>query len=335
MNSDNLVLTINVVTYNHEQYIAKCLDTLLSQKTKFDFIIRIFEDCSKDRTAEICQKYADKYPTQIFFYPAEKNLGIKYNPLRSYQGIESPYYMFIEGDDYVVDDDRFQKQVDILEKHPECSFCAAKSVIYMADKDIYTHTHPDLKTGIYSLDLLKSKPNLCYYTRLGTRIVRTSCIRIEEDVQDIYLSDQGQIFLLLQQGNMYYQNSLYFIYNSTGSGLYSGCSHAFDKIALTFNFLSKTNAYFNYEMEEHFAYLLGGEINRFLPTLTTNIKQPKTLKKKMRILYHFFVPKFIRCIFGIPRDISRLFRRKKGSKCETFVFNGVRVTIQDYEKDFL
>ena len=96
----NRLLTVNVITFNQEKYISHCIDSLLSQKTDFDYIIRIFEDCSTDNTAAICKSYAEKYPDKIEFYPSSVNLGAERNALRSYQDIRTKYYMFIEGDDY-------------------------------------------------------------------------------------------------------------------------------------------------------------------------------------------------------------------------------------------
>ena len=74
---NSLKLTVNVITYNHEKYIKDCLDSILMQKTDFNFIIRIFDDASTDKTQEICKLYKEKYPDKIELYFAEKNLGMQ------------------------------------------------------------------------------------------------------------------------------------------------------------------------------------------------------------------------------------------------------------------
>ena len=108
------ILTVNIITYNHEKYIAKCLDSILSQKTEYEFIIRVFDDCSPDTTLKILSSYKEKYPTKVFVYPSEKNQGSLYNALRSYKNIETKYYMYIEGDDYVCSDEKLQEVIDRL-----------------------------------------------------------------------------------------------------------------------------------------------------------------------------------------------------------------------------
>ena len=70
--SDKVLLTVNVVTYNQALWISQCLESILAQQTNFGIVIRIFDDCSTDGTTEICQKYAEKYPEKIKFFPTQK-----------------------------------------------------------------------------------------------------------------------------------------------------------------------------------------------------------------------------------------------------------------------
>ncbi|MBR1524972.1 MAG: glycosyltransferase, partial [Lachnospiraceae bacterium] len=44
------VLSVLFITYNHEKYLQKSLDSVLSQQTDFDYEIVVGEDCSTDST---------------------------------------------------------------------------------------------------------------------------------------------------------------------------------------------------------------------------------------------------------------------------------------------
>ena len=57
--------SVLITTYNHEKYIRQALDSVLMQKTDFDFEILIGEDDSKDLTREICKEYAEKYASKV------------------------------------------------------------------------------------------------------------------------------------------------------------------------------------------------------------------------------------------------------------------------------
>ena len=92
MNNRTTKLTVNVITYNHEKYIQECLDSILMQKTDFDYIIRVFDDASTDTTQDILKQYKEKYPDKFELFLAEKNLsadkdGTFFNTIRAYKDI--------------------------------------------------------------------------------------------------------------------------------------------------------------------------------------------------------------------------------------------------------
>jgi len=72
--SQDIQVSVCVVTYNQEKYIAQCLDSLISQKTNFNFEIIVGEDCSTDSTRAIVQKYVDQYPDLVIPLFYEKNV---------------------------------------------------------------------------------------------------------------------------------------------------------------------------------------------------------------------------------------------------------------------
>ena len=46
-------VSVCVITYNQEKYIAQCLQSIVDQETDFDFEIIVGDDCSTDGTREI------------------------------------------------------------------------------------------------------------------------------------------------------------------------------------------------------------------------------------------------------------------------------------------
>ena len=57
------LLTITVPCYNSQDYMGRCIDSLL--KGGEDVEILIVDDGSKDRTAEIADSYAARYPSIV------------------------------------------------------------------------------------------------------------------------------------------------------------------------------------------------------------------------------------------------------------------------------
>ena len=74
MKQANPKLSIMVVTYNQEQYISECLDSILAQEVNFYYEIIVGDDCSTDTTGRILDTYAAKHSCiSVKHHP--KNLG--------------------------------------------------------------------------------------------------------------------------------------------------------------------------------------------------------------------------------------------------------------------
>lgn len=110
------VISIVVLTYNHEEYIRKCIDSILAQKTTFPYEIVIADDCSTDRTVEIVREF---YSDKIKLITREKNVGICRNIYEAYREIKGKYIFDCSGDDYLPSDMALQKHVDYLETHED------------------------------------------------------------------------------------------------------------------------------------------------------------------------------------------------------------------------
>jgi glycosyltransferase involved in cell wall biosynthesis len=115
------MVSVHMITYNHEEYIAQAIDGVLMQKADFRYELVIGEDCSTDSTRDICEKYANRNPEIIRLLPSESNLGMMQNAFRTTEACNGKYIALCEGDDYWTDIDKLQKQVDFMEENPEYS----------------------------------------------------------------------------------------------------------------------------------------------------------------------------------------------------------------------
>jgi len=117
------LLTVCVITYNHSQYIRECLDTLLAQELSIPWQIVIADDYSTDGTREILKKYQTQYPNLIRLILQKKNIGAEQNWLELMSYPKSQYVLYTEGDDYLIDSKKLQRQVDFLDEHPDFGIC--------------------------------------------------------------------------------------------------------------------------------------------------------------------------------------------------------------------
>ena len=115
----NPLVSVHMITYNHEPYIAQAIEGVLMQQASFPFELIIGEDCSTDRTREIALEYQKKHSDTIRVITGAHNVGASANELRTDAACRGKYVAYCEGDDYWHHPLKLQKQVDYLEKHPE------------------------------------------------------------------------------------------------------------------------------------------------------------------------------------------------------------------------
>ncbi|WP_298343670.1 glycosyltransferase [uncultured Algibacter sp.] len=150
-----ITVSIFMLTYNQEQYIAQAIDSVLMQKTNFNFQLVIGEDCSKDSTRKICESFAEQYPEKIKLLPAlNENIGLIKNYLRTIKACTGKYIAICDGDDYWIDDEKLQKQVDFLEAHPACSIVGTNFKRLYSDGNLKAVEKERLKPSFTFDDLI-------------------------------------------------------------------------------------------------------------------------------------------------------------------------------------
>lgn len=55
--SEEIMVSVICIVYNHEKYLRKCLDGFIMQKTNFKFEVLIHDDALTDGSADIIREY--------------------------------------------------------------------------------------------------------------------------------------------------------------------------------------------------------------------------------------------------------------------------------------
>lgn len=117
------LVSVCMITYNHEDFVAKSIESVLQQKINAKIELVIGEDNSTDGTVAIIQHYSEKYPDLIRARFNHSNLGMISNFVKTLEDCRGKYIAILEGDDYWIDPYKLQKQVDFLEKNPDVVIC--------------------------------------------------------------------------------------------------------------------------------------------------------------------------------------------------------------------
>jgi glycosyltransferase involved in cell wall biosynthesis len=113
------LVSVLMLAYKHEPYIAEAIEGVLAQKCAFPFELIVAEDCSPDGTRAITERYLEQHPSMIRIVTGEKNIGTMPNFYRALERCRGKYIAFCEGDDYWCDPEKLTKQVAILEADDE------------------------------------------------------------------------------------------------------------------------------------------------------------------------------------------------------------------------
>lgn len=106
-------VSIIVPVYNVENYLDKCLDSLINQ-TLQDIEIIVINDGSTDNSQSIIDSYQDKYPKLIKVI-RQPNQGISVARNKGLEQAKGQYIAFIDSDDYA-DKNMLQKAYDHIKK---------------------------------------------------------------------------------------------------------------------------------------------------------------------------------------------------------------------------
>lgn len=127
-----VLLSVIVLTYNHEKYIEQTLDSVFSQKTSFEYEVLVGDDASSDNTCSLLKRYALMHP-QIKLTLRDKNVGANYNAFDLLTRSVGKYVAVLDGDDYWCDDTKTELQVQYLEKNPDVVACTCKTKVVDED----------------------------------------------------------------------------------------------------------------------------------------------------------------------------------------------------------
>lgn len=193
-------MSICVVTYNQEKYIAQCLQSIVDQETDFDFEIIVGDDCSTDSTREIVLGFADKYPEKFRLLFHSENIGAAFNYARTHELAIGEYVAHMDGDDLMLPK-KLQKQVDAFSKNPDCVIVSHDMLIINFDGSINKRTFKKHKNGVNTIwDLYQTLPFFAHSSKMVKKDIDLKVLHIiDKNTLDIELH-----VAMLEFGDIYH-----------------------------------------------------------------------------------------------------------------------------------
>ena len=170
-------LSVVMITYKHEKFIAQAIEGVLKQETNFGVQLIIGDDFSPDETQKICLEYEAKYPDKITVLKRDKNIGVQPNFVDCFNhSAGSKYVAVCEGDDYWTDPKKLQKQVDFLEKNEDfaLSFHNTKVTFFSGEETPYL-LNEGIEKDVFGLDDIIGEDEIWFMATTST-VYRRSAI---------------------------------------------------------------------------------------------------------------------------------------------------------------
>lgn len=222
---EDILVSIICITYNHEKFIRYALDAFLMQKTNFKYEILIHDDASTDKTASIIKEYEIKYPNLFKVIYQKENQYSKGKKVISLllEKASGKYLAFCEGDDYWIDENKLQRQIDFLINNPNYSAIYHNVLVVDENNDEYKeeqHSFP-------FLDEYTVKKETLYPGTLCGQLASLVCINFwnkltTKNKNDYFLckanGDVKLNLLLSMFGNIKYLKEIMSCYRRTYNG---------------------------------------------------------------------------------------------------------------------
>lgn len=213
------VVSVLMITYNHEKYIAQAVQGIVSQITDFPFELVIGEDCSQDGTRVKALELQKDYPHIVRVLYSERNIGANKNFQRVLSACKGDFIAVCEGDDYWNDVRKLQKQIDFLSRHPEY-------VVSYHDAHVVSENgEPVRKSVFYELthDFSADELMLGSYVPMFTMCFRNIIRELPEEFFRVVNGDTFLTSLLGNHGHAKYQSDIDpSAYRLHAGGIWSG-----------------------------------------------------------------------------------------------------------------
>lgn len=218
------LVSIWCFTYNHEKYIRDALNGFLNQKTTFPYEIVIHDDASTDNTQLILKEYEEKYPQLIRVVYRKENIysqGIWYDVMSQLEQeiLKGKYIAYCEGDDYWIDENKLQIQVDYLEQNTDCFMVShnARQLNYITNESRLVNL--DYLTGDVPWEQIIMQSDIILPT--ASLVARREILYRDKIFHTSDVGDWALKLFSATKGRIYYFENVMSVYRYMHSGSWS------------------------------------------------------------------------------------------------------------------
>ena len=206
-------VSVSIITYNHEKYIAQTIDSVLKQRVNFSYEIIIGDDCSTDGTRAILLAYQKKHPDviQLVLHPKRyEGVPGRLNNITNLYACRGQYIALLDGDDYWISEEKLQRQVDFLDQHPDYALTFHNARVVSEEQTFPDYNHSE-KFDFLNADATFTHSDVAerWFMQTSSIVYRNKLLGEFPDwFWNIYSADYILQLLLTQHGKVRYFHHL-------------------------------------------------------------------------------------------------------------------------------
>lgn len=292
-------VSVGLITYNHEKFIAQALDSILMQVTDFDYEIVVGEDFSSDKTRLILDGFQHRYPDKIKLIYRNENIGLKKNFTDLIEKCLGQYIAVLSGDDYWTDPYKLQKQASFLDHNPDYVMIGHNAIIV---DEINSKPPGLLNKKMKPYDLSTSDLMLINPFVASEVMFRNFLVKEFPPVYFLPSGEDRRFYLLLSQfGKCRFEYDVTGVYRIHGESITSKSNTSYrtqlESLTNRIDLAREWNAYFGYQYNKEQDLATANFAKRIVNFALQNwdfktalnyvglIKEDETAKIKNRVVY--------------------------------------------------
>ncbi len=158
-NSTGPAVTAVIIFLNGKRYLAEAIESVIAQSFT-DWELMLCDDGSTDGATTIAKDYASRYPNQIHYleHPNHENRGMSATRMLGARHAAGRYLTWLDADDVWLPN-KLERQVAILEKHPEAAMVYGPLTYWYSWSGHAEDHHRDFKQNMgVETDRVQSPP---------------------------------------------------------------------------------------------------------------------------------------------------------------------------------
>lgn len=213
------LVSIIMITYNHEKYIEEAINGVLMQKCDFDYELIIANDHSTDHTDAVIHRILKDHPKadDIKYINRDVNVGMVFNFIDSLNSCSGKYIAVCEGDDYWTEPSKLQKQVSFMESNKGYSMVCHDALVL----NEINHTSHLFFSSIHKKQVCSTRDVFdIHFCPSASILFRKQALQNLPDLNsDIMGGDLLLVLLLSLEGLLYRMFEVMSVYRKTERGI--------------------------------------------------------------------------------------------------------------------